>query len=73
MVVIAHVVFLHNACVGFGGFDGYTAQFQQLDHGCRDGGEPFKITYTGKVSADHIDFSRDAGRGAPVTFTAKKQ
>jgi hypothetical protein len=55
-----------------GKVDGDTITFTQTIPG-RDGGEPFKITYTGKVSADHIDFSRDAGRGAPVTFTAKKQ
>ena len=55
-----------------GKVNGDTITFTQTIPG-RDGGEPFKITYTGKVSADHIDFSRDAGRGAPVAFTAKKQ
>jgi len=53
-----------------GKVDGDTIIFTQTIAG-RDG-TPNKLTYTGKVSADHIDFSRDNGRG-PVTFTAKKQ
>ncbi len=35
-------------------------------------GNDIKITYKGVVKGDTIEFSRDAGRGAPVTFTAKK-
>jgi len=35
-------------------------------------GNEIKTTYTGKVKADSIDFSRDNGRGTPATFTAKK-
>jgi hypothetical protein len=35
-------------------------------------GTPNKQTYTGKVGADAIEFTREGGRG-PVTFTAKKQ
>ena len=38
----------------------------------RDGGPPNKQTYTGKVGADTIEFTREGGRG-PVTFTVKKQ
>jgi opacity protein-like surface antigen len=52
-----------------GKVDGDTITFTQSIQG-RDG-NAVKINYTGKVSADHIDFTRDAGRG-PVTFTAKK-
>jgi hypothetical protein len=53
-----------------GKVDGDTITFTTTAAG-RDG-NPVKTTYTGKVSADHIDFSRDNGRG-PVSFTAKKQ
>jgi len=53
-----------------GKIDGDTLSFSQSVQG-RDGNS-VTIKYTGKVSADHIDFSRDAGRGNPVTFTAKK-
>jgi hypothetical protein len=35
-------------------------------------GTPNKQTYTGKVGADKIDFTREGGRG-PIMFTAKKQ
>jgi hypothetical protein len=55
-----------------GKVDGDTIMFVQEFPG-RDGGPPNKQTYTGKVSADHIDFTRDGGRGAPIMFTAKKQ
>ncbi len=54
-----------------GKVDGDTITFTQSFPG-RDGGPPNKQTYTGKVGADSIEFSRDNGRG-PVTFTAKKQ
>jgi hypothetical protein len=37
----------------------------------RDGGPPNKQTFTGKVGADSIEFTREGGRG-PITFTAKK-
>lgn len=53
-----------------GKIDGDNITFTTTAAG-RDG-NPVKTTYTGKVSGDHIDFSRDNGRG-PVTFTAKKQ
>jgi hypothetical protein len=35
-------------------------------------GNEFKISYTGKVKADSIDFTMDMGRGEPAAFTAKK-
>jgi hypothetical protein len=53
-----------------GKVEGDTISFTTTAAG-RDG-TPVKTTYTGKVSADHIDFTRDNGRG-PVTFTVKKQ
>ena len=55
-----------------GKVDGDTITFVQELPG-RDGGPGFKISYTGKVSADHIDFTRDTGRGTPAMFTAKKK
>ncbi len=60
-----------DAPISDGKVDGDTITFVQMIPG-RDGGAGIKITYTGKVSADSIEFSRDAGRGAPTTFTAKK-
>lgn len=54
-----------------GKVDGDTITFSQSFPG-RDGGPPNKQTYTGKVGADNIEFTRDNGRG-PITFTAKKQ
>jgi hypothetical protein len=36
-------------------------------------GNEFKMTYTGKVSGDSIEMTRDTGRGEPQKFTAKKQ
>jgi hypothetical protein len=53
-----------------GKVDGDTITFTQTLQG-RDG-TPNKLTYTGKVSADSIAFTREGGRG-PVMFTAKKQ
>ena len=41
----------------------------QYDPGPRR--HPQQTTYTGKVGADAIEFTREGGRG-PVTFTAKK-
>ena len=38
----------------------------------RDGGPAMKPTYTGKVTAEGIEFSVDRGRGDPQKFTAKK-
>lgn len=55
-----------------GKVDGDTITFVQEIAG-RDGGAGFKISYTGKVADDHIDFTRDTGRGSPQMFTAKKQ
>lgn len=52
-----------------GKVDGDNISFTQTIQG--RGGE-VKQNYTGKVSADAIEFSRDNGRG-PVKFTAKKQ
>ena|ERR1700691_1184917 len=52
-----------------GKIDGDTITFTTTAAG-RDG-NAVKTTYTGKVFADHIDLSRDNGRG-PVMFTAKK-
>jgi hypothetical protein len=52
-----------------GKVDGDTITFTQTIQG-RDG-TPNKLTYTGKVSADSIELTREGGRG-PVTITAKK-
>lgn len=60
------------APIAEGKVDGDTITFVQEFPG-RDGGPARKITYTGKVSGDHIDFTRDTGRGTPAMFTAKKQ
>jgi hypothetical protein len=54
-----------------GKVDGDTITFSITTPG-RDGGAPNKQTYTGKVAADAIAFTREGGRG-PITFTAKKQ
>jgi hypothetical protein len=53
-----------------GKLDGDTLTFTITQPG-RNGGDPMKIVYTGKVKGDSIDFSYDRGRG-PQTFTAKK-
>jgi len=53
-----------------GKLDGDTLTFTVMRPG-RGGGDPTKVTYTGKVKGDSIDFSVEAGRG-PQTFTAKK-
>jgi hypothetical protein len=53
-----------------GKVDGDTISFTTSAAG-RDG-TPVKTIYSGKIAGDHIDFTRDNGRG-PVTFTAKKQ
>jgi hypothetical protein len=53
-----------------GKVDGNTITFSTTVAG-RDG-TPNKQTYTGKVGADSIEFTREGGRG-PVTFTVKKQ
>jgi hypothetical protein len=53
-----------------GKIDGDTLTFTITRPG-RGGGDPIKITYTGKIKGDSIDFSYDMGRG-PQTFTAKK-
>jgi hypothetical protein len=53
-----------------GKLDGDTLTFTITRPG-RNGGDPTKVTYTGKVKGDSIDFSVDAGRG-PQTYTAKK-
>jgi hypothetical protein len=52
-----------------GKVEGDTITFSQTVQG-RDG-TPNKQTYTGKVGADAIEFTREGGRG-PITFTAKK-
>jgi hypothetical protein len=52
-----------------GKLDGDTLTFSTSQAG-RDG-TPNVQKYTGKVSADHIDFTREGGRG-PVMFTVKK-
>jgi hypothetical protein len=52
-----------------GKVEGDTISFTTTVAG-RDG-TPNKLTYTGKVGADSIEFTREGGRG-PVTFTAKK-
>jgi hypothetical protein len=53
-----------------GKVSGDTITFSRSTPG-RDGGPPNKQTYTGKVGADTIEFTRDGGRG-PIMFTAKK-
>lgn len=53
-----------------GKVDGDTITFSTSAPG-RDG-TPNVQKYTGKVSGDSIEFTREGGRG-PVTFTAKKQ
>jgi len=53
-----------------GKLDGDTLTFTITRPG-RNGGDPTKVVYTGKVKGDSIDFSFDMGRG-PQTFTAKK-
>jgi hypothetical protein len=53
-----------------GKIDGDTLTFTITRPG-RGGGDPMKITYTGKIKGDSIEFSYDMGRG-PQTFTAKK-
>ena len=53
-----------------GKIDGDKITFSRTAPG-RDG-TPAKQTYTGKVGADSIEFTREGGRG-PVTFTVKKQ
>jgi hypothetical protein len=52
-----------------GKVDGDTISFTQTIQG-RDG-TPNKLTYTGKVGADSIEFTREGGRG-PAMFTVKK-
>ncbi len=54
-----------------GKVDGDTISFSTSTPG-RDGGPPNVLKYTGKVGGDHIDFTREGGRG-PITFTVKKQ
>jgi hypothetical protein len=53
-----------------GKVSGDTITFSRTNPG-RDGGPATKQTYTGKVGADTIEFTRDGGRG-PIMFTAKK-
>ena len=53
-----------------GKVSGDTITFSRSTPG-RDGGPPNKQTYTGKVGADTIEFTREGGRG-PIMFTAKK-
>jgi hypothetical protein len=51
-----------------GKVDGDTITFAQV---MNFNGNEMKMTYTGKVKGDTIEFTRDGGRG-PATFTAKK-
>jgi len=55
-----------------GKFDGDAVTFSTSNPG-RDGGPPNVQKYTGKLSGDSIAFTREGGRGGPVTFTVKKQ
>jgi hypothetical protein len=59
-----------DAAIDEGKVDGDKISFSISAPG-RDGGAPNKQTYTGKVGADSIEFTREGGRG-PVTFTVKK-
>jgi membrane-bound inhibitor of C-type lysozyme len=52
-----------------GKIDGDTITFEQV---MNFNGNEFKMTYTGKVKGDTIEFTRDTGRGPAATFTAKK-
>jgi opacity protein-like surface antigen len=52
-----------------GKLDGDTLTFVQV---MNFNGNEFKISYTGKVKDDGIDFTVDRGRGEPQKFTAKK-
>jgi len=51
-----------------GKVDGDTISFAQV---MNFNGNEMKITYTGKVKGETIEFTRETGRG-PQTFTAKK-
>jgi hypothetical protein len=53
-----------------GKVDGDTLTFTITRPG-RNGGDPMKTTYTGKIKGDSIDFTVEGGRG-PQSFTAKK-
>ena len=53
-----------------GKLSGDTLTFSVMMPG-RGGGDPMKVTYTGKVSGDSIELTFDRGRG-PQTITAKK-
>ena len=44
-----------------------------FDQNLSFGGNDVTIHYKGVVKGDTIEFTRDAGRGGPQTFTAKKQ
>lgn len=54
-----------------GKIDGDTLTFTITRPG-RNGGEPMKTVYTGKIKGDSIDFSVPGRGGEPVTYTAKK-
>ena len=58
-----------DAPISDGKVSGDTVSFTQT---LNFNGNEIKISYTGKVSGDTIEFTRDAGRGGPVTFTAKR-
>jgi hypothetical protein len=53
-----------------GKIDGDTVTFTITRPG-RNGGDPMKIVYTGKIKGDSIEITFDQGRG-PQTITAKK-
>jgi hypothetical protein len=53
-----------------GKLSGDTVTFSVMLPG-RGGGDPVKVTYTGKVSGDSMELTFDRGRG-PQTITAKK-
>ena len=53
-----------------GKLNGDTLTFSVMQPG-RGGGDPMKVTYTGKVSGDSMELTFDRCRG-PQTITAKK-
>jgi hypothetical protein len=52
-----------------GKIDGDNISFAQV---LNFNGNEVKMTYKGVVKGDTIELTRDAGRGGPQTFTAKK-
>jgi opacity protein-like surface antigen len=58
-----------DAPISDGKVDGDKISFSQV---LSFNGNEIKMAYTGVVKGDNIELTRDAGRGGPMTFTAKK-